>query len=240
MIGNVRRWRDPGAGRVERQLPGWDAHPADSLIAEPEDAFPVGDDDDGRRPRVIPEDGIDLVALVVRDVETARATKDVRELLARFADDRRVDDRHHLVDVVVEETEEQRLVPVLQAGEVDIALERCRLDTIVLVHAGQLLVHGADGRRQEPVEAEVGALALGECRAFIRQGIAEQRLTARVNGDVFLARDPIVLGQPFHRSPSWRLLRGFDANAFAHEVSRAMVGFRLGIAPSVEGIRRGC
>ena len=60
------------------------------------------------------------------------AAKDVRELLARFADDRRVDDRHHLVDVVMEETEEQCLVPVLQAGEVDVALERCRLATIVL------------------------------------------------------------------------------------------------------------
>ena len=158
MIGNVSDGRDPGARRVERQLAGRDAHPADSLIAEPEDAFPVGDDDDGRRPRMVPEDGVDPVALLVRDVEAARAAEDVRELLARFADDRRVDDRHHLVDVVVEEAEEQRLVPVLQAGEVDVALERCRLDAIVLVHAGQLLVHGADGRRHEPVEAEVGAL----------------------------------------------------------------------------------
>ena len=123
-----QRWRDPGAGRVERELSGWDAHPADSLIAQPENAFPVGDDDDGRQPRVIPQNGLDLVALIVPDVETARAAEDVRELLARFADDRRVDDRHHLVDVVMEETEEQRLVPVLQAGKVDVALERCRLD----------------------------------------------------------------------------------------------------------------
>jgi hypothetical protein len=28
----------------------------------------------------------------------------------------------------------------------------------------------------------------------------------------------IVLGPPLQRSPSWRLLRGFDANAFAHDV----------------------
>ena len=122
----------------------------------------------------------------------------MRELLARFADDRRVDDRHHLVDVVVEESEEQRLVPVLQAGEVDVALERCRLDTIVLVHTGQLLVHGADGRRHEPVEAELGALGLGERRAFVREGIAEQRLTARVDRDVLLARDAIVRCRPLH------------------------------------------
>jgi aryl-alcohol dehydrogenase-like predicted oxidoreductase len=53
-----------------------------------------------------------------------------------------------------------------------------------------LLVHGADGRRHEPVEPEVGALALGEGGAFVRQRIAEQRFTARVDGDVFLM--PIV------------------------------------------------
>jgi hypothetical protein len=189
---------------------------------------------------VIPENGIDLMALVVRDVETARAAKDVRELLARFADDRCVDDRHHLVDVVMEETEEQRLVSVLQAGEVDIALKRCRFNPIVLVHSGQLLVHGADSRRQEPVEAEVGALALGECRAFVRQRIAEQRFTARVDGDVFLARRPIVLGQPLHCSPSWRLLRGFNTDAFPHDVPRAGVVFRPASVPSIARVRRGC
>ena len=30
------------------------------------------------------------------------------------------------------------------------------------------------------------------------EGIAEQRLTAHVDGDVLLARDPIVLGRPLH------------------------------------------
>ena len=63
-IGNVSDGGIP-AQAVERELSGWDAHPADSLIAQPEDAFPVGDDDDGRRPRVIPENGIDVVALLV-------------------------------------------------------------------------------------------------------------------------------------------------------------------------------
>src|SRR4029453_11325827 len=88
------------------------------------------------------------------------------------------------------------------------------------VHADQLLVHGADGRWHEPVEPEVGALALGECRAFVRQWIAEQRFTARVDGDVFLACHPIVLGQPLHCSPSWRLLRGFNTDAFTHDAPR--------------------
>ena len=116
----------------------------------------------------------------------------------------------------------------------DVALERCRLATIVLVHAGQLLVHGADGRRHEAVEAEVGALGLGEGCALVRQRIAEQRVTARVDGDVFLARDPIVFGQPLHCSPSGRLLRGFNTDAFPHDAPRAGVG----CLPSERTLRR--
>ena len=114
-------------------------------------------------------------------------------LLARFADHRCVDDRHHLVDVIVEEAEEQRFVPVLQADEVDVAFERRLLDAKVLIHPGQLLVHGADGRWHQPVEAELCALRRRERRALVREGIAEQRLAAHVNRDVLLAREAIVL-----------------------------------------------
>ena len=49
-----QRGRDPGARAVEGQLPGRDPHPADALIPEPENPFPVGDDDDGRRPPWFP------------------------------------------------------------------------------------------------------------------------------------------------------------------------------------------
>ena len=42
-----------------------------------------------------------LVALLVRDEEAARPPIDVREVLARLADDRRIDNRHQLLDVLV-------------------------------------------------------------------------------------------------------------------------------------------
>ena len=185
--------RDSGARGVEGQLPDRDSHPADPLIAEPEDPLTVGDDDDSRQPRMVGEDGVDVVPLLVRDVKAARVAVDVRGPLARLAHHRRVHDRHHLVDVVVEEAEEQRLVPVLQAGEVDVTLERRLLDAIVLVHTSELLLHRADGWRHEPVEAELCAFRCRERRALVREGIAEQRLAARVDRDVLLARDAIVL-----------------------------------------------
>jgi len=59
-------------------------------------------------------------------------------------------------------------------------------------------------------------------------------------GDVFLARNPIVLGQALHCSPSWRLLLGFNTDASPHAVPRAGVGLLPTSAPSVEGVRWRC
>ena len=187
-----------GAGGVERQLPDRDSHSADALVAQPEDALPVGDDDHGRRPRMVPEDGLDLIALVERDIEAARVTVDVGVLLARFADDRRVHDRHHLVDVILDKAEEQCFVPILQAGEEGVSLERGLSDAVVLVDAGELLVDGADGGRHQAVEAKLLALGRRERRALVRERIAEQRFAARIDLDVLVARDAVVLDRPLH------------------------------------------
>ncbi|MDV7399358.1 hypothetical protein RZS08_48550, partial [Arthrospira platensis SPKY1] len=92
--------RDARAGRVEAELPDRDTHPARALVPEAEDPLAVRHDDDRRLGGVVvPEDLLDVVLLVDADVEAAPATEDVRELLARLADDRRVDDREHLVEV---------------------------------------------------------------------------------------------------------------------------------------------
>ena len=52
----------------------------------------------------------------IGDEQAARPAIDVAELLAGHADHRRVDDRHHLGDVVVHKAVEERLVAILQAG----------------------------------------------------------------------------------------------------------------------------
>ncbi len=139
------------------------------------------------------EDTFDPVALFVRDVEASRPPVNVRELLAGFAHDRRIDNRHHLVDVVVDEAEEQRLVPVLQAHQVDIALQVGLFRAEVLVHAIHLLLHRTDGRRQQPVETETLALVWRKRGAFVRQRVEQQRVAVAVHGDVFLARRAVAL-----------------------------------------------
>jgi hypothetical protein len=75
----------------------------------------------------------------------------------------------------------------------NVPLERRLLDTIVLVHPGQLLVHGADGWGYQPSEAQLFALGSRERCALVREGITEQRPAAHVDRDVLLARDAIVL-----------------------------------------------
>jgi len=56
------------------------------------------------------------VALVVYgDEKAARPAVDDAELLAGQADSGRVDDRHHLLDVLAQQTEEQSLVSLLKA-----------------------------------------------------------------------------------------------------------------------------
>ncbi len=130
-----RRGRvDAAAGRVERELADRDAHAAGALVAQAEDALAVGDDDhlDLRRGGVL-QDRVDVVALRIGDEQAARAAIDVAELLAGEADRRRVDDRHHLGQVVEQEPVEQRLVGVLELAQVDVPFEVGRLRAIGLV-----------------------------------------------------------------------------------------------------------
>jgi hypothetical protein len=177
-----RGW-DAGAGRVQAQFAGRNAHPADALIAEAENPFAVGDDDHGRGSGVVPEDAIDLVALLVGDEQPARPTKDVRELLTRLADHGGVDDRHQLVDVLVQQPVEQRLVAVVQGGEIDVPFERCVLALIALIDPIQLLGHGADLRRQQPVQTQRVAFVDRKRRAFVGERIRQQCGAAPMDGN---------------------------------------------------------
>jgi hypothetical protein len=57
-------------------------------------------------------------------------------------------------------------------------------------------VHRADGWRDQPVEAELFAPGRREGGALVREPIAQQRFAARVDRDVLLARDAVILRRP--------------------------------------------
>ena len=168
--------RDPRAEGVEAELADGDAHAARPLVAQAQDALAVRHHDDrGVLDARAPQDRLDLVALLVGDVEPAAAAVDVRELLAGLAHHRRVDDRHHLVDVLEDEPVEEGLVPVVERGQVDELLEVAALGLEALVGALHLLLDRAHRRGHEAVEVQLVPLPLGEGRALVRERVEQQR-----------------------------------------------------------------
>ena len=166
---------DAAAGGVERELADRDAHAAGALIAEPEDALAVGDDDDlgAIEPRV-GEDLLDAIAVRQAEEQAARLAEQPAEVLAALADRRRVDDRQQLLDVAGEQRVEQRLVGVLQLAQERVALE-IGGEARAAPGAGATPARRAsDVRRQQAVQLERVALLLGERRALVEEGIAEQ------------------------------------------------------------------
>ena len=76
MIGSAVSGRNAAAGGVERELADRDAHAAGALIAEPEDALAVGDDDH-----------LGAVELRIgQDVPDAGAMRQAEEEAARLAE----------------------------------------------------------------------------------------------------------------------------------------------------------
>ena len=103
----------------------------------------------------------------------ARPAENVAEFLARLADGGRVNDRHHLFQMVHDHAVKQRLVPVLQADDLDVAFEVAGLAAEIVHHALHLLVHGLDVRRQQAAQAERVAFRLGEGGAFVENGVVQ-------------------------------------------------------------------
>ena len=151
---------DAGADRVERELPHGDSHTAHTQIAEPEDPLAVGHHDHLQVPVLdVVEDRVDLALLREGDVEAAWAMVDVAVAQAGVADHRRVDDRHHLSEVLAHEPVEEDLVPVQERHQVQVALQ--------VVMAGQVVGVGpleSQFRRRNPGWQETEQLELAVVR----------------------------------------------------------------------------
>src|SRR6185312_1580568 len=115
---------DPADQGVERKLADRDAHSADALVAQPEDALPVRHHDDvDVALGTVAQHLTQAFAVGVSDEESPWPPVDLTETLAGLTDRRGVDDRHRLGDVVAKHPVEQRLVAVLQRAQVDVPVE---------------------------------------------------------------------------------------------------------------------
>ena len=164
-----------GAGRVERELADRNAHPMRAQVAQAEDALTVGHHDDAHvLLRPVPHHPGDLALVLGRDVEATRLPEDVAELGACLTHRGRVDDRHHVVDVVDHRAVEQRLVAVLQRDHEDVLLEGRGLVLVVFQHPGLLLLDRVHDRRQQPAELVGVPLLLVERRPLVDPRVVQQ------------------------------------------------------------------
>jgi hypothetical protein len=113
---------------------------------------------------------------------------------------RGVDDRQGLREVVAQQAVEEGLVAVLQGAEEEEPLQVGRLLQEVLIAAGHLLLHGAHPGGQQPGQAEVVPLLLGEGGALVQQRAVQQQPAAE--GDL-KGRLPRALVQNFLDASVW-------------------------------------
>ena len=159
---------DAAGRRVQGELADRDGHPARTLVAQAQDALVVGDDDEPHvLERALAQDLGDALDVGRGDPRPARAPDDVAELLARPADRRRVDDGQELLEVLAEQSIEERRVAVLERGQADVLLERVGLDPQVLELQLDLLVEGQDPVGQQPRSLNVSRSSTGKASSLV-------------------------------------------------------------------------
>jgi hypothetical protein len=143
-------------------------HAVRAKIAQPQYAFAIGHHDHahiGMRPVLQPL--LDLPAIFGGDIHAARAAKYFSPTLAREIDGGRVDDRHHLHEVVHDDAVVQHFVPVEHGEQVEVLGKIRRLVTYTCQHAALLLLQRCKARRQQPPQSECIPLGGRKRRAFV-------------------------------------------------------------------------
>ena len=179
-----------GAGRVDaadegvqRELADRDAHPADALVTQAENALAVGHHDHvGVAVGAVVDHLGEPVPVRIGHEEPPWPPVDLAEALARLTDRRGVHDRHGLGDVVSQDSVEERLVAVLQRAQVDVLVEIVTARGELVPAVLGLLVEGLLCGREQTQEAVFAALLAGEGGALGRQCVEQLRLPRQFLG----------------------------------------------------------
>jgi hypothetical protein len=126
----------------------------------------------------------DVIAQRVRNDQAARTPVNVAEFLARFRDDRGVNDRQHLLDVVEKQAIKENLVGVLKLAKVNVTLEIVVLAEISFVGTSRLFFNGFDYGREKAIKAEGLAFLRGEGGAFVQGRRLEKHLSAQMQREL--------------------------------------------------------
>lgn len=175
--GEAKRGVDARTGRVEDEFPDGDGHPTGALVAQPENAFVVGDNDKADITlSEIAEALGDLAAIIGAQEKTAGPAVDMAVLLAGEANGGGVNDGGQALEVLGEQAVEENFVAVKEGSEADVLLERIGLGEDVLQFHGDLLLDGLDGWRQHAFDAETFAFSERKGSVFVADRVAEHLL----------------------------------------------------------------
>jgi hypothetical protein len=156
---------DPGRGDVDGELADGDLDAPDALVADPEDPLGVGGDDEVdfvSAPSEVLQGLLDLLGVVDRQKDAARAAVLVAVAFDGLPDRRGVDDGQHLVEVLAEQPVEQHLVAVAQRRQVEVLREVIPLPAVLGVDPCDLGVDGGYTFGEQPDQAELASLLGGE------------------------------------------------------------------------------
>ena len=148
---------DAAGRRVNRQLADGDLDSAHAPVADSQNLFGVGGDDQVDIAGAGAESGkclLDGLGMVDGEVHAARAPALMVVLLHRHAHGEVVDDRDHFPQVFGEQPVEEHLVAVVQGGEVDILAQRVGQPLVLDIGALDLGVQGADIGREQAGQAQ--------------------------------------------------------------------------------------
>jgi hypothetical protein len=186
---------NPPHAHVERELSDRNAHAPGALVTEAENALAIGHDDRlNVVDTVVAKHLLHAIPVGIGNEESAGPCVDLTEALTGEPHRRGVDDRHHLREVVDDQSVEEDFVVVLDLPQEDVLglVARERHECLVLtVH---LILQGLDMRWQQAVETEFVALRFGEGGALVAERLVDQFATAQLTHFV-LHGDSVLEGK---------------------------------------------
>ena len=145
--GNHTRGVDSASGGVDCQFSNRYFNPADAPIADAENMFGVGSQDQvdiaGFRTQ-IDKRRFDFVWMIDRQIDSSGPPAFVMVLHNRNPHREVVDDGNHLAQVLRKQLVEQNLIAIVQCGEVDVLAQRVRKALILHIGVFDLGLEGVD------------------------------------------------------------------------------------------------
>src|SRR6266568_7103554 len=96
---------------------------------------------------------------------------------AAFADRWRVDDRHHLCNVLAQQSIKERFISILKRVQKNVAFEIAVFAPIVFVNPRELLIDCRAVIRKQAQQSQPSSLGFRKSAAFVQQRMIQERMT---------------------------------------------------------------